>query len=567
MLHETLRAGEIIELWICGQPDSGDAAHLTIAGPFGWSQTVTPGLTEDFVKRTATLASVGVYRFHWSAATTRVVLIYVYHPATVRQEGIRLLWTGPENRVPNDAPRYHFAPPWGWMNDPNGLCRVGDEVHLFYQHIIQARRRPRNTMHWGHAVTRDFINWTHLPVFLHPEDGIVRNITQVGGAYSGAAIPLDNQQGIRIFYTQRHNDLAPDWEWQMSAVSRDLLTHETPHPVIDRRPALPGYKQDFRDPYVVKGPDGLWKMVLAGRNNAGGVVLLYETDAVDAASGWRFVDILYRLPLEGPGPAECPCLVPLHGTDLWALIVSSKSRDSRTGRRNLSLIVTGRFNGRTLQPIDTRELDFGTDCYAFQAYCDRDGPVGLGWAANWIDTSREMDFLTAFTLMRRLEWRGDHLATPPVEAVKTLRHQRLTSVEETIGPVPLPLGLAEIDLAFTATGACFRIDFDVPGEPVVVVADASSIELVHGDEAKGPRYRVESIAFDRVRIFIDAGLVEMYVDDGRWCCTKRLANWAPARSVSVAIGHGTLRHGDIWSLRAARVHPVEGAFARTDIGT
>ena len=36
-------------------------------------------------------------------------------------------------------------------------------------------------------------------------------------------------------------------------------------------------KLDFRDPYVFKGPDGRWKMLLGGRDHAAGVILLYET--------------------------------------------------------------------------------------------------------------------------------------------------------------------------------------------------------------------------------------------------------------------------------------------------
>ena len=31
-------------------------------------------------------------------------------------------------------PYFHFAPPVGWMNDPNGLCRCGEWYHVFYQY-------------------------------------------------------------------------------------------------------------------------------------------------------------------------------------------------------------------------------------------------------------------------------------------------------------------------------------------------------------------------------------------------------------------------------------------------
>src|SRR5438477_11410669 len=75
-------------------------------------------------------------------------------------------------------PQFHFSPEANWINDPNGLIYYYGEYHLFYQY------HPRSTvwgpMHWGHAVSRDLVHWTHLPIPLYPD--------KIGEIWSGSAV-------------------------------------------------------------------------------------------------------------------------------------------------------------------------------------------------------------------------------------------------------------------------------------------------------------------------------------------------------------------------------------------
>jgi beta-fructofuranosidase len=63
-------------------------------------------------------------------------------------------------------PRYHFVAPAFWMNDPNGPIFYQGEHHVFYQ--FNPYGEKWGNMHWGHAKTKDFIHWEHLPIALTP---------------------------------------------------------------------------------------------------------------------------------------------------------------------------------------------------------------------------------------------------------------------------------------------------------------------------------------------------------------------------------------------------------------
>jgi beta-fructofuranosidase len=63
-------------------------------------------------------------------------------------------------------PVYHFRPPAQWMNDPNGVIFHEGWYHIFYQHNPYGDNWGH--MHWGHARSRDLVDWDHLPIALWP---------------------------------------------------------------------------------------------------------------------------------------------------------------------------------------------------------------------------------------------------------------------------------------------------------------------------------------------------------------------------------------------------------------
>ena len=93
---------------------------------------------------------------------------------------------------PAERPAYHMTPYVGWLNDPNGLCQIGDEYHVFYQY--GPFDPTGGVKHWGHVRSRDLFHWERLPVMLYPDEPF-----DCHGVYSGSALVEDGM--LYLYYT------------------------------------------------------------------------------------------------------------------------------------------------------------------------------------------------------------------------------------------------------------------------------------------------------------------------------------------------------------------------------
>ena len=275
-------------------------------------------------------------------------------------------------------PLVHFTPPVGWMNDPNGLVSVDGEHHLFFQH------HPHSTefdaMHWGHAVSRDFVSWEHLPTALAPDEH--------GLIFSGSAVvDRDDTAGfgagaiIAAFtYHDIHGPERDDaTESQALAWSTDggrTFTKFAGNPVIP----VDAERPMSRDPKVFRCGEH-WVMVLSATSEirifTSNDLLAWElTDAVDA-----FDDAGLSL--------ETPDLFPLladDGTTHW-MLTAGIMRGAPAGGGGTALLL-GDFDGRRFTSrCGPCWVDHGAGFYAAQSWNDvTDGRrVWIGWMSNWAE--------------------------------------------------------------------------------------------------------------------------------------------------------------------------------------
>ncbi len=311
-------------------------------------------------------------------------------------------------QVQKYRPHLHFSPQENWMNDPNGLIYFKGEYHLFFQY--NPNDSKWGPMHWGHAVSKDLIKWTELPIALYPDEN--------GTIFSGSAIvDWNNTTGffpdepglVAIFTHHLENEVyIPPKQSQSLAYSYDngrTWVKYQHNPVLEHDSNV-----DFRDPKVFwHHSSNKWMMVLA----TGQTISIYSSpNLIDWCFESEFGDNIGS----HDGVWECPDLFELQVENSeeskWVLFVSIGDNPKfEKGSRTQYFV--GTFNGSVFQAEheDEKWLDYGKDNYAGVSFSDipvEDGRrIYLGWMSNWRYANEvpTQGWRSQMTLPRELEIR------------------------------------------------------------------------------------------------------------------------------------------------------------------
>nr|XP_043634732.1 beta-fructofuranosidase, soluble isoenzyme I-like [Erigeron canadensis] len=209
---------------------------------------------------------------------------------------------------------YHFQPDKNFISDPDGPMYHMGWYHLFYQYNPKSAIWGNIT--WGHSVSRDMINWYHLPFAMVPDHWY-----DIEGVMTGSATVLPNGQ-IIMLYTGNAYDLSQLQCLAYAVNSSDPLLIEWKkyegNPVLFPPPGV-GFK-DFRDPSTLwMGPDGKYRMVMGSKHNETiGCALIYHT------TNFTHFELLEE-PLHAvphTGMWECVDLYPVSTTHTYGLDIA-----------------------------------------------------------------------------------------------------------------------------------------------------------------------------------------------------------------------------------------------------
>ena len=314
-------------------------------------------------------------------------------------------------------PELRYTPPFGWMNDPNGLSHVDGRWHMFFQY--NPNSIDFGNIGWGHAVSDDLVKWTTWPTAIEPTaDQLIFSGSLVTGAGdppcpSDLAPELSATCMVAVYTTNRQRPDGPI-QTQDLAVSTDAgatFTKFDGNPVIDLGSA------DFRDPKVFYDDElSRWVMV---------VVLPVERQVVLFGSP----DLITWEELSRFGPIgstegiwECPDLFPAPILDdtaarvgeRWIMKVDTNPGHPAGGSGAQWFV--GTFDGVAFIPDDDQPLprwvDHGRDFYCATTFHDGADELGrplwLAWMNNW-DYAGELPTFPwrgSMTLARRV-WLRD----------------------------------------------------------------------------------------------------------------------------------------------------------------
>ena len=321
-------------------------------------------------------------------------------------------------------PRYHFTPPEGWMNDPNGPIYHQGAYHLFYQYRPVYANGSESAICWGHASSTDLLHWQDWPVAMWPDRRY-----DVAGVYSGNTF-IDDDGFPCALYTGNVAGHAETYGVLARSTDGWLTWHK--HKVMDNEQRPNAASPVHWDAQVWK-EDALWHQLIGGAVGEGagqrGAAHLWTspdleewthrgTIAEDHDPKRRYWELPYLVPFNASGGTSNAA----PEGDRAVLMVGARGNPYWTGTYDRT---ARRFHPDRREP---RFVDLGLYYCVNPHMVDDKGPGGAprrllhGWvvgARSPVDTVPY--WIGAHSIPRVLELAGDELIQTPVPEIETLR--------------------------------------------------------------------------------------------------------------------------------------------------
>lgn len=411
-------------------------------------------------------------------------------------------------------PSYHIAPPHGLLNDPNGLCQINDEVHIFYQWFPLGP--VHGLKHWYHLSTTDFINYNDYGNAMKPEDEF-----DCRGCYSGMTLPDENT--THIYYTGIRD------ENNIPSVCYAELKENN----IIKQGIICDYDErhttyNFRDPYVFK-KDNIYYMIVGGESlsNKGVLPIYSSNDPINFQykGELKLMDYPFGYMLECPNYFE--------SDNKGVLFFSPQGIESpnKYDFRNVFSVVYA-----VGEELDTNELKFshetfyemdkGFDFYAPQSFLDGKGRrILYGWLGNskCEYPSDKNNWAHMLTIPREIFIENDRLRQWPIKELNALR-KNMHTVHNNIS-----IDECSFEIIINAKEN-FSLKIKNENNEYISFSGGKKeycLDRTHMTHLYNEKYGTERFAKrlikeeHEIRIYVDHSSIEIFADNGFTIFTSR----------------------------------------------
>ncbi len=406
--------------------------------------------------------------------------------------------------------KIHFKAPNCWINDPNGFIWYKGWYHLFYQCFPYSAHWGR--MHWGHAVSKDLVNWEEKGIALFPSKTDDRS-----GCFSGSAIEYKDK--MYIYYTGvNYTEEDPEninccindtfTAAQLMITSEDGMKFDN---ITDKKTVIPpiedkkiGDKNHTRDPKVWRGKDA-WYMVLGSTVDKNGRLLFYKSSDLKT---WQYLNYCEK---DGFGWMwECPDFFEIDGKGVTIFSPMGFFNDGN-GYDSVAVCMLSSFDentGKMELSEDYQLFDYGIDLYAPQSTTDKDGNrVVIAWARMpEAVTTEKGEWCGMMCIPRIVDVKNNHVYIRPHTNVKNSFVTKLSAPKKSGYMLKTTLKNGE---SINVGGYVIKRENDK------IATDRSKVFNIKGNYRLIAETPVINDGYE-LEIYVDEHLVEVFINNGEY---------------------------------------------------
>ncbi|MGN0677644.1 MAG: glycoside hydrolase family 32 protein [Ruminococcus sp.] len=406
--------------------------------------------------------------------------------------------------------KIHLKAPDCWINDPNGFIWYKGQYHLFYQCFPYSVQWGR--MHWGHAVSRDLVNWEDKGIALFPSKKDDRS-----GCFSGSAIEHNGK--MHIFYTGvNYTEEDPEninlclndnfISAQLMITSENGIIFDN---FSDKKTVISpidekniGSKTHTRDPKVWRGKDS-WYMVIGSTVDSTGRLLFYKSDDLE---NWTYLNYAGKENLGWMW--ECPDYFEVNNTGITVFSPMGFLKDGKE-YDSLPVCMFSSFDeitGKMELSENYQFFDYGLDLYAPQSTTDKDGNrVIIAWARMPEAVNGKWNGMMC--IPRIIEVKNNHIYFRPHPNIKNSFTKEITSPSQADSSGFMVKTSLHNGESINIGGYIIKRENDR------IFADRSAVFVNKGNFRLTAETPVINEGYE-LEIYVDSNLIEVFINNGEY---------------------------------------------------